>query len=211
MSGRFLLLMAGLAAVSSACRASPPGGTAATPAVTTTIPQTAPAPLSDLMGPSAPLLVALGGQYLCDQRIYSPPPGPHISAWEWAFDDDPEMITEKLAQRLSGVEREGSTFRWKGADGAVQAVVTLKTGRSHDSIAQSSLVDPKSCRRVAPLARLNHALRVRSSLRSRTASWPKAPTRQAIPGAHRFAAVIPPCSPAATPGGSPCPVSAMAR
>jgi hypothetical protein len=131
ISGRLLLLSACLAAGSSSCRESPPGGTAATATVSTTIPQTvpaSPAPLSDLIGPSAPLLVALGGHYLCDQRIYSRPPGPHISAWEWAFDDDPGVLTEKLAQRLPGVERETSTFRWKGPNGAVEAVVSVEDG-----------------------------------------------------------------------------------
>ena len=78
------------------------------------------------VGPTAPLLLELGGRYLCDQRVYPAGAGPHISAWEWAFDDNPGVLTEKLAKRLSDAEREESTFRWKGPDGAVQAVVTVE-------------------------------------------------------------------------------------
>jgi hypothetical protein len=38
------------------------------------------------------------------------------------------VLTEKLATRLPGVEREGSTFRWKGPDGAVEAFVDVEDG-----------------------------------------------------------------------------------
>jgi hypothetical protein len=105
------VLVACIAAVSSSCREPQPSGPAATTAVTTTIapqPTAPPSPASraDLMGPTAPLLLELGGRYLCDQRVYPAGAGPHISAWEWAFDDDPGVLTEKLAKRLSDAERE---------------------------------------------------------------------------------------------------------
>lgn len=93
------------------------------------LPATRPAPArTEVVGPTAPLLVGLGGTYLCDQRVYAEAANLHISAWEWAFDDDPQALTEKLTKLLTGAERDGSIFRWKGVDGRVAAVVAVEEG-----------------------------------------------------------------------------------
>ncbi len=72
----------------------------------------------------AATLVALGGTYLCDQRVYPQPPAPHLSAWEWAFSDEPAVLAYKLGKQLPGSKREGMTFRYLEGD-KVQVVVSV--------------------------------------------------------------------------------------
>jgi hypothetical protein len=143
MATRSVVLVACLVVVSTSCREAQTGSTAATTAIPTTVaPATtmtvAPAPTSpasreDVMGPTARLLVELGGRYLCDQRVYPHPPAPHLTVWEWAFNDEPGALAEKLAKRLTDTEREERTFRWKGADGSVEAVVSVEDASTEKS------------------------------------------------------------------------------
>ncbi len=80
------------------------------------------------------MLKKLGGQYLCDQRIY-PPSGPHLSAWEWAFDREPSDLADALAKELTGAARSERTFRYADGSGKVIAVVDVRARSEGSTLA----------------------------------------------------------------------------
>jgi hypothetical protein len=117
-----------IALLGSACSSqASPAPTSAAPSANTPAPASPRAASSaDLTGREAPLLKELGGTYLCDERIYPAPPSPHLSAWGWAFTDEPEALAAKLAPRLVGAERDGMTFRFLGAGADVRTVLEVR-------------------------------------------------------------------------------------
>ncbi len=115
---------AGMAGASgSGSPSAPPRASAAPPGPLAT-PEAIAAAKAGIVESDAALLRKLGGTYLCDQRIYPHPPAAHISAWEWAFPEEPEALAAKLAAELAGAEREASTFRY-AEGGRVQISVTV--------------------------------------------------------------------------------------
>jgi hypothetical protein len=93
-----------------------------------------PAGSASVMASDAPTLRALGGTFLCEQRVYPPPPSPHLTAWGWAFAEDPDSLASKLEGRLAGATREGRTFRFLGADGKPQAVVDVREAKAGERV-----------------------------------------------------------------------------
>lgn len=83
-------------------------------------------PVPDVFESNATVLTELGGTYLCDQRIYPAGGGRHISAWEWAFKVSPNELAKKLEEKLPGAARDGLTFRYSNAQGAVEAVIDVR-------------------------------------------------------------------------------------
>lgn len=116
---------------------APPGSGMVAPRSSTPEPPSGTRAATDLtrqsmQGAAAPLFRRMGGTYLCDQRIYARG-GPHISAWEWAFAEDPKTLLHKLTMALVGSERDGDTFRFVSAEGQVTEVVTVGDARTDGS------------------------------------------------------------------------------
>jgi hypothetical protein len=116
---------------SASARSAPPSSQA--PTAASTVPALAPevaAARAGVTEEDAPTLLALRGTFLCDQRVYPRPPAPHLSAWEWAFPQEPAALADELGKRLPGAQREERVFRYLEGEAVQVAVSVHPLGKS---------------------------------------------------------------------------------